>query len=663
MPRRVFYPALILLTLFAGFLIGVSFFKLRYGLYNALDLAIFNQVFWQTTHGSFFGMTIHPHSYLGDHFDLFILFLAPFYAIIPRPGTLLVLQALAIAVTPIPLLLLHQPLLNRSRAATLLALLGLLLWTINPYVHNAFFFEFHTLIFAAPLLAWSYWAYRRRRLKSFWVFLILLLTLREDVAFTVGAFALLAMLERRELRWWLPQMTVAVVWFFAATGISSRLNTSGSYKFFNLYSWMRTGVFPARILRHVFSASAIQAIGLAAASFLFLPSLVPKALILAVPSLLMMALTDQGLDTSFLITHYQIIFLAALLIAFFDAIPRIILLFGRAGSLKRIIEVVSAGVLALLLVVAGIQSSLHSPFFVRANAQTNLYRLPQRSYEARKVFLERLENTNRVLVGSNFLTDFGDRKMLMSLHYTYIGKKQFSADDFPLPTIDAALFDSEEIIRLIAVKEQIDWAGQGIHGGSRRLRDYLARENLQPEKTFDDTILWTKTGTLTLFSVIEDTVEETKMGAFTLKTCEHRLCLILETRHPAQGEDVLMRFMLKDEEGTQVWQSFYLPSYGLYMPHEFEEPRKMTTEWTLALPDLLEGAYEATATLELIEGEHLLSGLRHAAFLPKTEPTVLDTRTLGIVTIGGRGDVVEVDAVPEEISSRFEPAANDSDVR
>ncbi|OGL72135.1 hypothetical protein A3D69_02645 [Candidatus Uhrbacteria bacterium RIFCSPHIGHO2_02_FULL_54_11] len=673
MSRRIFYLlCLVLLTLLAGFLIGVSFFKLRYGLYNALDLAIFNQVFWQTTHGNFFGMTIHPHSYLGDHFDLFILLLAPFYAIVSRPETLLVLQALAVAATPIPLLLLHRPLFDRSRAAAVLAVLGLLLWTINPYVHNAFFFEFHTLIFAAPLLVWSYWAYQKRRLKWFWLFLILLLTLREDVAFTVQAFALLALLEKRELRWWLPQMATAALWFFGATSASSFLNTSGSYKFFDLYAWMGKGVSqifwflvtqPSRILEHVVSAPAIKAIGLATASFLFLPTLAPKALILAVPSLFVIALTDQGLDTSFLITHYQIIFLAGLLIAFFDAIPRMVLLLERAGSLRKTFQMMSAGVLVLLLVIAGIQSSLHSPFFVRASAETNLYRLPQRSYGVRREFLERLKDTDRILAGSNFLTNFGDREMLMSLHYAYIGKKQFSEDDFPLPTIDAALFDSEEMIRLIVVKERFSWAGQGIHDGSRRLREYLARENLRPEKIVDDTMLWTKMGTLMPFSVSADTAEKTALGAFELTACEHRLCLTLETRHPAQGEDVLIRFTLKDTEGRQVWQSFYLPSYGLYMPHEFEEPRKMTTEWTLTLPNLPEGAYEAVAALEPIEGEHLVSGLRHAAFLPKKEPTVLDTRSLGIVTVDGDGAVVEVDAIPEEISSLFETAEDGSDVR
>ncbi len=66
------------------------------------DLGIFDQVFWNTTRGRFFESTMslvqaQPHSYLGDHFSPVYLLLVPFYALIPRPETLLVIQTLFLA--------------------------------------------------------------------------------------------------------------------------------------------------------------------------------------------------------------------------------------------------------------------------------------------------------------------------------------------------------------------------------------------------------------------------------------------------------------------------------------------------------------------------------------------------------------------------------------
>src|SRR6202165_3249779 len=65
---------------------------LRHTTYHSFgpDLGIFDQVFWNTTHGRFFESTMslsqpEPHSYLADHFSPAYLLLMPAYALIPRP--------------------------------------------------------------------------------------------------------------------------------------------------------------------------------------------------------------------------------------------------------------------------------------------------------------------------------------------------------------------------------------------------------------------------------------------------------------------------------------------------------------------------------------------------------------------------------------------------
>jgi uncharacterized membrane protein len=78
-------------------------FKLWFGGYNALDLAIYRQVAANSIHGHWFAMSIHPHSYLGDHVELFFAALFPFYAVAQHPLTLLILQSIAVALAAVPL--------------------------------------------------------------------------------------------------------------------------------------------------------------------------------------------------------------------------------------------------------------------------------------------------------------------------------------------------------------------------------------------------------------------------------------------------------------------------------------------------------------------------------------------------------------------------------
>ena len=71
--------------------------------YNAFDLAIFNQVFFNTLDGRWFEMTINLNSYLADHFTPIIILLLPVYKLWPRAETLLILQSIVLGLSAWPL--------------------------------------------------------------------------------------------------------------------------------------------------------------------------------------------------------------------------------------------------------------------------------------------------------------------------------------------------------------------------------------------------------------------------------------------------------------------------------------------------------------------------------------------------------------------------------
>jgi len=119
------------------FIFGAVALKYHFSLYNGLDLAIFNHTFWQTIHGNFFGSSINPPSYFGDHFAPFLILLIPFYWLIPHPLTLLFLQTLFLASSAIPLYLIAKRYLP-SRWVILVTLS----WLFNPFLGSGFLILF-----------------------------------------------------------------------------------------------------------------------------------------------------------------------------------------------------------------------------------------------------------------------------------------------------------------------------------------------------------------------------------------------------------------------------------------------------------------------------------------------------------------------------------------
>ncbi len=99
----------------AYFILYSALAVLRHESYHSFgfDLALFDQVFWNTTQGRPFESTMSqalpvPHSLLGDHFSPIFLVLMPFYYAFPHPETLLVIQTFALALGAWPVYLLAR---------------------------------------------------------------------------------------------------------------------------------------------------------------------------------------------------------------------------------------------------------------------------------------------------------------------------------------------------------------------------------------------------------------------------------------------------------------------------------------------------------------------------------------------------------------------------
>jgi len=119
---------------------------------------------------------------LGDHFQIGLAVLAPFFRLAPSPATLLFFQALATALSVFPVIAAGSALLGRPSGRLIGFAYGCS-WGLQQMID----FDFHEIALAVPLLAFSLSALVRGRVRAAAVWALPLVFLKEDQGFTVAA--------------------------------------------------------------------------------------------------------------------------------------------------------------------------------------------------------------------------------------------------------------------------------------------------------------------------------------------------------------------------------------------------------------------------------------------------------------------------------------------
>ena len=150
---------------------------------DAWDLGIFSQVLYSTINGKIFYYNVEPyfnpsHSFLGIHFSPILFLLVPFYAIFPKPETLLVAQSVILALAAYPLYL-YSFVKTKSKTLSLAVSVAYLL---NPLIQGVNWYDFHPQAFL-PLFYFSMLYFlERKRTLSYLIFLLLSLCVLEQIS-------------------------------------------------------------------------------------------------------------------------------------------------------------------------------------------------------------------------------------------------------------------------------------------------------------------------------------------------------------------------------------------------------------------------------------------------------------------------------------------------
>lgn len=638
--NKLLFVAIILYTLFFS---AISIWKYNNFLYNGLDLAIFNQVFFNTANGNLFGLTIHPHSYLGDHFAPIILLLAPLYSLFNSAKFLLVLQSLILALSVLPFYLIAKNIFKNSFYPLILSLIFL----INPIIWNINLFDFHILPFAIFFLLFAFYFYQRKKFFYFSIFTILALTVREDASLAVFSFGFLPFIENKnwknifktiktDLKWIIFPIAISLFWFFAAIKIGSYFNPDSSYKFLIYYQWIGASenlmelIFnilkhPLKIITHLFTFGNLGMIFAFALPFAFLIFFAKRYLLLAIGPFIQIILGAPGGGDFIFQSHYASLFLPALAISFLYGFKNFLKFrkikiseyqnLGTSNNKNSFLKIIIKDKIILLI------------FFTISIIYANLFLGPTIDFtEITKNNLKNKKNISQIMINKipqdasvaatyNFLPNLSNREKIYSLHYAFLGKKQFSNQDYILPDdIDYYLINFSDIITYQLQMENSEPYSEQYKTGDNRLRQYLKKYGIV--KIIDDTVLFKKNyqsdkNLIKIFNkknfIVDDKFisEQISLDNEILflgyQQNKQKLFfnnLTLAGDHPLGwhysffwqtiqnlNKNYQLQIEIIDDQDEIVWQKIYPLAYGIYPTSEWKKDEIIQTNYWFLIPE------------------------------------------------------------------------------
>lgn len=192
----------------AVYAVGLSWLSLeRHAahLTNALDLGYYSNTLWNTLHGQPFRFTTYHQAnfvfpefdpnvarkqddLLAYHVEPILLPLSLLYAIWPDPRILLIVQSLILASGAWP----AYRIARRHNISSWVALVFPTIYLLSPSLISANLSDFHPVAFSAALFLWAFDALERGAFRTYFLFVGLLLMLKEEMGLEVAMLGLWA---------------------------------------------------------------------------------------------------------------------------------------------------------------------------------------------------------------------------------------------------------------------------------------------------------------------------------------------------------------------------------------------------------------------------------------------------------------------------------------
>lgn len=208
-------PLALVLAAAAGYALFLGYFTIQQHhriQTGGFDLGHYEILMYNFLHGHPYRSTILWGSgggnNLANHAELGMLLLLPFYALHPSGEAMLVIQAVLMGGSVIPLFL-----LCRSALGPLTALGLCFAYLIAASFSSPLFYDFHWLPLAIPFHFLLMYALNTRRHRLALVSFVLALLIREDVALTLALGSTYFITTRRNVKLGVALFTASLTWF------------------------------------------------------------------------------------------------------------------------------------------------------------------------------------------------------------------------------------------------------------------------------------------------------------------------------------------------------------------------------------------------------------------------------------------------------------------
>lgn len=274
-----------------------------------LDLGLFNRHMYSLAHLTLGINPLKGINLLGDHAHIFLIALAPFYALWQSPVFLLIIQVLAITLSAYPIYLVAKHYFGSTKIAT--AWIGIYLLFFGFW--SALAYPFHDSPVAVLPLAWAlYYLVVNKNYRRLAVWLIILCLVREDMPLVVTMFGVYVAVFDKKWRFGALTVALSLIYFTLVTRLFLPAMGNGTYLYgTNPFGGSLVDILkatftqPLNVLKEFFlPKEKLKTLLYMLFSFGGLPLLAPKILILLIPLWMGRTFTDQATRWS-VIQHYS----------------------------------------------------------------------------------------------------------------------------------------------------------------------------------------------------------------------------------------------------------------------------------------------------------------------------------------------------------------------
>jgi len=304
---------LVMVLLYTAYFSWFTVMRFRTLHSSYFDLGIMHQTVYnsfiaiKTNDWSRFLELTNPHGFeqvkrMAIHNDIILGALAIFYFIYSGPETLLIFQTIILALGAIPVFLIAQKIINKNKSNSLIPIVLSFAYLMYTPMQRANIYDFHAVTIATTTLLFMYYFWLVKKYWLSFMFLIISLLTKEQVALTTVFFGMYVLYceknSLRKLLFGISIIIISLIWFIVSMKIIVPY-FRGSVHF----ALQRYGGFSTNLIKYIWHIDTARYFWFLLGPLAFLSLLSPIILIITIPEFAINLLSNSW-NMRNIIYHY-----------------------------------------------------------------------------------------------------------------------------------------------------------------------------------------------------------------------------------------------------------------------------------------------------------------------------------------------------------------------